>query len=259
MSDSLYDNILSEVSQVTGRSIRVLGVGGLQEPLLDSKLIDRIDLARAYFPRAAITITTNATLLTPEIGKQLINRLDGMCISLNSFDKAVYQCLNNKDAYEATVQNINTFLSMKGARKPFTEIQLLNVESNKPYVQGFLDYYGKWSGSNIKLKLHDLHSWAGNLADYPQKPMSSRRPCVQLWDYLWFSAEGDVYPCCLGEVAHDLCFGNIRDGVSSLLASRKLAEMRLRHLYNEYTGSCQCCQVWREKVAPMIQVGKRWL
>lgn len=257
-----YRGVLWDI-KLEHKGVQVVGIGGMQEPLLDQLLPSRIEVARNFFPKALLAITTNGTLLTREAGKELIGNIDGMCVSLNSFDPECYHELNGADEFVTVFDNLTQFLKMKGSQKPAVEIQLLNTDKNRVFFNSFVAYWQGLITRNDKLKLHDVHSWGGNLNGFNvPNYMTKRHPCVQAFDYLYVDAEGDCYPCCLGEVCQDLNLGNIyQTHVKDLLHSDKLRLIRAAHLYGkpELWGSCGSCQTWREKYSPFFKVGSRWV
>ncbi|MEM2099676.1 MAG: radical SAM/SPASM domain-containing protein [Candidatus Bathyarchaeia archaeon] len=258
MTDSVFEKLLQQLSNYYSQFFPLnVSFQGLGEPLLDSNLLRRIKKIKETFKHAMISVNTNGILLN----NSLINKFEGLLVSLNFSNAKSYLKYNKVDAYDKVVANICRFLAAKGNAFPRTTIQLLKLKDNDPVK--FRAFWESKISSIDSLHLHDMNSWTGNLSEFKLiAPQSPRHPCRQLWEKLYISAEGNVYPCCLGEVAGDLKLGNILDlPISEIWASAKLNSLRKLHQNSQYSriDSCSSCLVWKEVAIPMLKLGKRWL
>ena len=120
MSDEVFETILSRIREEritpTGFCMHLNG-----EPLLDPKIIERINRVGELFPEATIEMTSNFALATDAIIKDLINsKLGTLRISLNAADEEAYNKrmhLQNIQKAQAAQNKKNKQLNQKNGCK----------------------------------------------------------------------------------------------------------------------------------------------
>lgn len=260
MTDATFQRVTEELCWAC-HNVKWFVFSGIGEPLLDSALFCRIGVLHDAFPHVKMNITTNGVLLNGKNRLNVMGWLDSVTVSVNMFDAEEYALWEGRDVYDRVVENVKALLHEKKDGKPDVDVQLLYLPVNRRHVAEFRRFWKPYLNRNDRVKLHELHQWTGklesNVCSYDKT--IQRYPCSQLWELLYFSVEGGVFPCCMGEVASELCLGNINNiQLSELLNGDKLRNIRLLHQFSNYPPSCKACHVWEEITAPMFKIGGRF-
>jgi radical SAM protein with 4Fe4S-binding SPASM domain len=244
MSKDTLLEIVSFVKQLNVSQVSFT-IQGLGEPLLNNTLFSSLQLIKKIYPNSPINITSNGTLL----GTDLIGQIDNLLVSLNFSNDVSYLKHNKESYYDLVVEKLKLFLKAKGSLFPNTSIQMLDMPENNwmQFKNDWLPYLNR----NDNVTLHSMNEWNNSTLS-----LSNRHPCMRLWNQIYFGVEGDIYPCCLGEVAEDLKLGNIHT---------ELNFIKLKHLQHvhksgcyEVIASCGACHVWNEMSCPFLKVGNKW-
>ena len=116
MSDALYQDILEEVSHVPERMRINLFL--MNEPLLDRRIVEKIELAKKIVPNSIIGIWTNgAALDEPLIDRLLGSPLDGLGVSLHAHRADSYERITGRDDFERIRKNVLCLANERLARK----------------------------------------------------------------------------------------------------------------------------------------------
>lgn len=242
MELDIFRKIVDECSAHDTHSISLYMLG---EPILHPKIRDMVNYAkRMTIPY--VDISTNAMA---DMKCLLGTALDELIISLDGIDDVTYN-RNRQGDYFRIEQNIINFLDVKkkgNYEYPFVRMQIIDMESNRPYLEQFVD---KWIDKADVIYIKKLE---GMVQGLDNKLISEedvleinrdRMPCKQLFYTHNINWNGDHAFCC-----HDPCglsiLGNMRDmtieeawnGIS------KLQEVE-RHKQNEFTGLCEKCVDW---------------
>lgn len=84
MEIELYERIISELSALEFSG--TIGFGGMDEPLLDERLVEFVSIARKQCPEATIGVTTNGSLLNKDLIEALVNAGANL-ITVNDYTK----------------------------------------------------------------------------------------------------------------------------------------------------------------------------
>jgi len=260
MTDAIFQQVTAELNGTCG-NVKWFVFSGIGEPLLDLDLFRRVDVLRRMFPLAKMNITTNGVLLNESRRADIIELLDSVTVSVNLHDPNEYREWEGADCFSVVVENVKALLREKRNGKPNVDVQLLYLPANWNRVEDFRRFWQPFLNCNDRVKLHELHQWTGklkaNVCSYDD--LVQRYPCSQLWELLYFSVEGDVFPCCMGEVAGELRLGNVgHDSLGSMLQGERLKQIRLLHQFCNYPSSCVGCHVWEEITCPMFKVRSRF-
>lgn len=265
--NEVVDRIVQEFSSLPVKK-RMVGPSGLGETLLYPGLIDLISALRKNMPDAHIHTNTNAIGLSEKIAKGLVDSgLSELILSVNAWDSETYRKINQVDAYEKVVQNVELFLKIKGNRKPAALIQILDIDENKPHIEAFKEHWQPLLNENDRFYVRPFHDFGGTVdADkFKQQEEMKRYPCIALFRTVMIDKDGYVYPCCMG-LAHgpksDICLGNIFEKDLKQLFSKesRVAELRKLQLQGKYSqiNACNNCNSWKVMPNIFIKIAGRW-
>lgn len=188
MPFDMFKKIIDEgyVNGLFGIKLNIIG-----EPLIHDQVYEFVKYAKdkglidVYF-------NTNATLLTKEKGKKLIESgLDRLSISFEGSSKDIYEKNRVGANFEQVVRNIKNFQLLKkelNVTHPKVRIQTVLLPELEPIIEdykrfwieivdeiGFLDYQPRVEKKNEILK----GDWA----------------CPQLWQRMGILVDGTIIPC----------------------------------------------------------------
>lgn len=260
MSMDFYGTVINELAKLD--KPRTLSFVGLGDWLLDPYIHERLKMAHQRLGGWTFSTITNGIALTSNVQKELVNNLDSIVISLNIFDRELYSKYNGVDKFDLVVEQTKAFLALKGDSKPSVKIQLLLTDQMKPLTKSFVDYWKPFLNKNDEVILHGfLKSAAGDsgTTKYVQKPKQPRfHPCFLPWELMVISVDGNVYPCCLGEVSPSLKVGNISEGIVNLLESEVVAKFREAQLSGDTPFICRSCDFWVKQPNPWFHIAGKW-
>jgi radical SAM protein with 4Fe4S-binding SPASM domain len=240
IADSVFKKALEDYVAIGGGDLGISCTVG--DPLLDKKIVEKIQTARQYSEIKKIGITTNAIDLH-RIGVEnfLKSGLTDVTISTSGFNEERYKRVYRNNSYLQMKNNllallrknqelatkvsidiglrIDESLELVSSEEGFKEvIELANaVDANK--------YFDSWGG---KIKQSDL---TGNMRLRPQylNPFKTVIPCAMTWIGFAVLVDGSVTACSCRDVDgnSDLIVGNIQtDSLSDILNSSKVQKLR---------------------------------
>jgi MoaA/NifB/PqqE/SkfB family radical SAM enzyme len=195
MSLETFERIVDQAAPYA-RDVNLF-LGG--EPLINKQLPAMIKAARARGLRTRLH--TNATLLDEERSEALLEAgLDFLSFSFDGADAPTYNELRPGADFDATVANIQRFARMRGDRKTYTVVQLIEraewTQEKREEQRNGLERL--FAGPGIdRIKPIAMHNFGGLLPE--QHFLEGRKfsPCSFLWYALNVGFDGTVVPCCL--------------------------------------------------------------
>jgi len=241
----LVDALLPELDHVAS-----LGLHHMGEPLLHPQIAEII----ARFENAGIstTISTNGTLLGPELGQRLISAgLSRLIISLDGFRDETYTRLRRGGRLEQVMANLDRFLDLKTRSttgRPFVQVKMILTPEASSEVD---DFIGRWvhRAGVDQIVLNDERTWAGariRHEGYVSRP-GYRLPCRYLWESLVVLWDGRVVPCCK-DYDGVYVVGNLAEGdhISDIWQNDMMVSLRKAHV-DGHQGDiplCAKCGEW---------------
>lgn len=166
MPDSVFDRIVGELgaARFAGR----ISLYGINEPLMDARLRDRIEKIRKVCPHAFLSIDTNGDLLTTEIIKQfeaagldamMINAYDTPAlerafryereriVTVSDFRQAEGRVENRGGSILRKTESFGKALQDRGCERPFRSLQ---IRANGDVVLCCADMYGDVVAGNVR-------------------------------------------------------------------------------------------------------------
>lgn len=246
MSPEVFRIILDEISEQP----RQINLTQLGEPLLNPNIVDFVALSHQVGHH--VSLTTNGTLLTSELGCELLKAgINRMVFSFDGGTKRTYESLRCGAKFEHVIQNIQNFYSANKKYGFKCEVQIHNILSNN--TERELDIIKQlWSGVANVFHI-PLDDWGGKLqlpsdlglkrTKVPSRNVE-RYPCDLLWTNLTVSAEGQIMLCC-----HDYKLlsrlPNISEKPLRKIWQQDVAAERYRQIEGNFDSpSCCSCQAW---------------
>jgi hypothetical protein len=245
MDFGLFEKIITEVSSMRRKPVTHLH--GFGEPLLDTLLSERIRLAKACGIRHTY-IVTNASLLSPETSRQLIDAgLDKMKISFYGTDENSYGATMRRLQFKVTFQNIVDCIRIRRELKrtnPQLILQYLPHETNHARTEEFRVLWSPLIDKNVGdcVNIASLHNYGGGRT-YNCVEDKIVSICFYPWTAMSVLCDGRVVTCCMdynaAQVLGDLNVQTVKEVWNgSVLSSvrRKFGKLK----YNEFP-TCMCC------------------
>ena len=146
MDFDLFKKIADDLTEFPEK-VRVLRLYKDGEPLINKRFPDMIKYAKDVGAAERIDTTTNASLLTPERGKKLVEAgLDRINISIEGVNKEQYKSFSDVDIeFERVVENVRAFYSYRGQCEMLVKINgdTLSEEDRQKFIELFGDYTDK--------------------------------------------------------------------------------------------------------------------
>lgn len=254
MSTEVYDKVLREAIAGGVHRIRFVGLG---EPTLHPRLAEMVRAAKKG--GLYTEVSTNATLLTRELGAALIDAgLDEIGFSLDAVDEASFERIRKGAKYRDVVANIEQFLELCRAagssRAPITVARMVLMDdSDIPAFE-----HG-WGGKVDSLQFNLMRVYAGaKLTRLRRRPTEEGAPatqikrpvrCRQVMNHLIVCWDGAVGLCNQSSVL----VGDVKSAPLEAIW-RGHAMERVRGLHRAYEGGrvdvCRACPVMEAAVIP---------
>jgi len=253
---SLYKKVIDETARMG--KLRRLGLYKDGEPLLHPDLPEMIRYAKEKQVAELVNVTTNASLLTPERSKQILESgLDEIRISLRATNTESYREVTQVSniSYEGIRDNILNFVSLRNQlklRTPLVVVQMIPMRQNQSQLDDCLDF---WSKRADDVQVEPWMEWDGQAQvprdgrDSPVLEDAERYACPIPWYSLVINWDGDVSVCCV-DWAKRAVVGNVRkESLSDVWNGEKLRRFRLYHIEDRYEEmeACKHCTYWKAK------------
>lgn len=219
---------------------------GLGEPLCHPNMIEILTYAANFFPM--IQITTNAILLTETKAKELLKiNIYKIVVSLSYYDQDTYSREIGAD-FLIVKKNITRLFELRNKLSSKTKITVhifdnnLNSEANR---KDFKNYFSEFLKLEDCCDIRPYMEFTDNGVKGDLKKVSKDRrvPCYSLWTECMVSAEGYVFPCCMGvwkKYDETLSLGRISDSPDILFtALDKIQKVHKKGVF----GTCETCPV----------------
>lgn len=237
--------------------IKTVLFSSIGEPLLNPRLPDMIkylndiDLADAY------EVVTNASLLTPELGKKLVDSgLTRLCISLQGLTAQKYREICGAEInYEEFYQNIKSFyLYSRGKCK--LHIKTVDISLDFGEEEKFMEMYSPicdtifidkvapvFKGVDYQNIVLDTENYTEDIYRENEKVC-----CSSIFYTLYTLADGRIAPCC--DHPQPIIYGNIKDtSLPEAWNSEKRKEFLIQHLRHNRCKNDVC----RQCAAPLVR------
>ncbi|RMD98121.1 MAG: radical SAM/SPASM domain-containing protein [Calditrichaeota bacterium] len=249
MSDDLFKKIIDEVIEYP--NLRRLDPYLLNDPLVDKRMPERIEyIARKKGKRKSpkVRITTNAGLLTEEMGYRLLHAegLDEINFSFHSIIPEVYEKMMFPLKFERVMGNILRFKEQWNkyrGKKPRLNVWTVKTQ---PVIDNLKNEKAYWKKVGIGFKARKLDNRANKdieLLGLGDREFVRVPFCVIPFWRAWIMWNGDMIMCCVDQERTNL-LGNCRDrSVKEVWTDPRYQELRRRWRTRELEGLlCDECK-----------------
>lgn len=208
MDDALISKIISDLEEIPKNLRFQISPFKVNEPFLDTRLLDILQIINQKLPQASITLTTNAAPLTSGKLKELstIQNIQYLWVSLNDYRPEFYS-QTMQLPWERTWERLNMLHNAKvNGELPFKivlsrvgdgtehDIQFTHwVQQQFPMFLSSVFQRGGWLGQVEGLTLTDIPNVG----------------CIRWFD-LSITSTGEVAHCCM-DGKSEWPIGNVRD------------------------------------------------
>lgn len=244
MSLDTYKEIINQMKAFP-KKIKMLSLTGHGEPLLNKNLPQMIKIAKEANIAERIEIITNASLLTNEIAKTLIDAgLDTMRISLQglSSDKYNQVCSYNLD-FNKFISNIRYFYENKKQCNLYVKVMDIALEEGEEEK-----FYSLFSDISDRMYIeqcrpvYDGVKYSDKVevvADRYGRSHEKREVCPLPFFMLGIFPNGDVEPC--DTIYKPVILGNIHENnLINMWNGEKLKEFQLLQLKKKRCNNNRC-------------------
>lgn len=243
MSMDTYKRVLEQSKEFPGR-FKVLSLTGHGEPLMNKNLPEMIDLAKRSDVAGRVEMITNASLLTRETAKALIDAgLDTIRISLQGLSAVKYKevCGYNLD-FEEFINNIRYFYKNKKGCRLF--VKVLDIALDQGEEEKFYNLFANISDRMYVEQCRPVYDGvpyqAGAVtADRYGRAHRERKVCPLPFFMLGIFPDGDVEPC--DTIYKPVVVGNINeDRLLNIWNGKKLRDFQVMQLKKQRCGNPRC-------------------
>jgi len=223
MDINLYKKLIDEFSEKGGCSLKLMHRG---EPLLHPDIVEMVRYAKDK-GLIEVMFNTNATLLSPEMSKNLIEAgLDKLICSVDGCTKEVYESVRVGANFETVLQNIKDLQRIKkelNSETPKLRIQMVDTPKNHDQIEDYIKFWGEFADDIAVEKMNDWTFKESQDEIMECKgfdcPMNYQRMIVW-WD-------GRVVMCC-GNLYGKLIYGNLTsDTIEEVWNNNRIWKTRL--------------------------------
>jgi radical SAM protein with 4Fe4S-binding SPASM domain len=225
------------------------------EPLLDRDLGARIRYVKAKDRRVGTSLSTNATLLTPDRLSELCRAgLDSVAVTLNALSERTFRKVCGTGGFQRTIDNVLNLVRNRPAGLSVSVSSMLVKENVAEMIHRQHPIYEEMERAGIKGGMGPISNHCGSLSGYEEQLIlpelqSSRRKtyCHDIFESLNILADGDVLACC-SDWRRKHVLGNVAE--RSLLAlwrseRAKTRRQEMMHADLRELDPCrECSQAW---------------
>ena len=247
-----FDLILNQMEEFPSRFKKVY-MHGTGEALMNPDLPDMIRLLNKRGVTDSIDLTSNAALLTPELGIKLREAgLNHLHISVEALSSEEYLAIaGRKIDFDRFVDNIRFFSEERGNCRLTIKIASASIKS-EPDRERFFSIFGPLCDEifveNIhpiwpKFDMPDVLQAGSDAAGQYGQVIKEKRICPQIFTVLAVKCDGTVSPCSV-DWDNDRALGNIHEEtLFQMWNGSRLRELRFGHLENgrnQFNGCSSC-------------------
>lgn len=251
MSWELFTRLIDECAANGVYSIKLSWRG---EPLLNKRLVDMVRAAKAKGIKE-VAFLTNAELLTPEIGRALVDAgLDWMSVSADGVG-AIYNEIRAPAIFEETIERVRqmkAYRDGKGLTRPLLRVQsILSAVENDPQT-----FHKAWEGVVDRINVI-----ADAIRDFENRDdliFDTYYVCPKPWQRLTVAHDGKVHQCIsdygglkiLGDATKQSLVEIWRGPVN-----QAVRQAFRRHEWLEQNAPCRLCSYGLAQEADRLAVG----
>lgn len=201
MSDGLFEKIIRDLEDIPKDHPFVLVPGGVNEPFMDKKLIDRLEIINARLPQAVIRIFTNMNVMHRDFSSRIgtIQNIELINVSFNAANQQEYERVMQID-FEKTVDNLRTLMALNRSKR-ITKVPIVlsrvadHTLADQEYLPQVKNLFPEFKeGIDYLVKVKNRTNWI-NHVDLDASPVPKALPCGAWFDINIY-CNGTVPHCC---------------------------------------------------------------
>lgn len=258
MSVELFQRIVDEMAQHPGTALVPFFRG---ESLLHPKCVELLTYAKEQ-GIAPIQFTTNATLLTPEKSRALVDMgLDFISFSVDSIDPEAYTQIRTGASLDAVLRNIEFFCDyreQRGAGLPEIQVSVVRTAATAGQIPQFVEY---WQQRVDRVRVYEEHSQDGNfgsLVNGERGEFAHRLACHKPFTDLVIYWDGKV-ALCNHDWTREKPLGDVDEqSIEEIWQSESYRSVRQAHVedHEHLEDLCKNCDHWQTFYLPQGQIGE---
>ena len=204
MKDSLFREIVQQASQFSERIWINLFL--MNEPLLDRRIVERVELVKRQIPRSVVGIWTNGAALNEELIERLMDSpLDGLGVSLHAHTAESYERITGRSDFDQIRANVVRLARQRLAkgRKDLTMVLRFVGAGHLLEIDERMDLVEFWAEHDVRLDILVGHNSRAGLVTSRVGVMQPRRWLAGCGDpdggprqaHILFN--GQVVLCCM--------------------------------------------------------------
>ena len=210
METALFERIIEECAR---HGVRRLSPYLMNEPFLDRDLPKKIRFMHENCPTAKIVVTSNGSMLRPDVVKEVLDlgpALHALYISFQGIEKDAYhQTMRGGMKFQQTFENVNHLIDeMKRRDARYPEVWITMVDTNVIDAKKAVEY---WQSRGVRSKYTTLENRGGNIAgagDLAHTKMDYYTTCTRLMKQAYVLFNGDMVICCT-DYSRQMVLGNM--------------------------------------------------
>jgi len=245
MDMALYHRLIDEAATIP--EITEVAFSGLNEPLLDDRIFERIGYAKAVRPGWIVEMFTNGVYLTPgtfDILKRV--KLDGLSISLNATTPEEHEeIMGLHGQFFSVCENIDYAREHRGTMVIRVKAVYDGTRFNEKTAERFIQRWGHVGARGDGQPVYEMN-WAAQLDHTTIKGFDPNEGCARALGQISVLWDGRVSLCCLDPFGHtvfgDLNAQSLRDIYNSE-AYVRFRELHDQNRVNEHPTCRNCTRV----------------
>ena len=242
MSDELFDKVIGEASE---HGCPSMGFNTMNEPLLDQKIIERIEKAT----KAGIfdsRMNTNASLLTEKRAERLVDSgLTRLLVGVDAATEETYKKVRIGGNFQKLMRNVDRFLEFrakKNQKLPILRVSFVRMNINEHEVEEFIN---QWLGKADLIAVQEYRPPSHDVELKEDRHAKSTQivedySCTQPFERFVIKGNGNVHPCCSFH-SYKLYMGNAKENtIHSIWNSEEMKTLR-RHMRDHTWNQIPVC------------------
>lgn len=251
----LSKHVINAIDQLKGFPHRVKSLWLMKdgEPLAHPHICKMITYAAREGVADEIKLTTNGSLLTEDLCRQLIDSgLDYIKFSIYGMGDMEYTVKTGFPVYQIVWRAVRKFYELRGTgRKPHIHCKILDINLTEEQVAKFCETFGPISDSiNVdSLMGWGTGDWSGKehflIGEKPTTgmdgvtPLTEKMVCAEPFKSMAVNADGSVTTCCVDWSGGNI-YGDVYTPLPELWNGRHLQYIRMTHLEGDRRALRAC-------------------
>ena len=216
MDTALFEKIIDELGR--HQEVEKIMPYLMNDPLIDPRIVDFINLARAKNPQVEMWLLTNGVLLNDDLIERLISSgLSWIGFSIHAIRPETYKQVTGRGDFEKIRDNVTRLIQRAREAGKHPRYVMVNITRMRPWVsdEETEEAVKYWTDAGAIVDyVNGYISRAGNVDVWGQDRISRPRlkGCNTVWAYrmVHILYNGDVVPCCM-DWGREAVLGNLHD------------------------------------------------